>query len=269
VIGLIVDFRYHVATLVGIFVALGLGILIGILLTGDKDMIDQQFQLTEELRGQLKGLRGENSLLKEEMNQYIQHLSILEETFWEAGAAVVANRLGGQRLAVVILGESTLWPVVERGIVAAGGEVVTVLQVAPVWSVSVEDHAQRVYTALTTGKGAEGIEVGRFQGTFDLLVVLLAIEPGEKTYWLGLQRELAKQFKTLNIPVVVASPSGAGSEYREAWGDVPVVFLEGADSLLGQLALVYAVQQREPVSLSLQEAAKVAQKMLADLLAGP
>ncbi|MCK9222330.1 MAG: copper transporter [Limnochordia bacterium] len=265
---MIVDFRYHVATLVGIFISLGLGILIGILLTGDKGMIDEQFQLTEELRIQLKGVRAENSLLKEEMTKYQENLSVLEDTFWEVSAALVANRLHDQRIGVLTLGKSPAWSKIEKSIDAAGGRLTTLVDVSAEWSASPDAMAQAICDALSTGKGSEGIRVSRFAEAFDVLVVLLNYDTKEKSRWHSLQGELARALKTLAVPVVVACPLGFDPEHVALWSGYPVIFLDGIDTLLGQLALVHSLQQGQGVSMGLVDAGGVAKEMLAEFLLG-
>lgn len=88
--------RYHVASLVGVFVALGIGILIGAALGSDV-VSGTAENLEEDLGEDLDALRAENEDLGESLE--------FERSFSEEIApAVVADRLAGSQIALIGLG---------------------------------------------------------------------------------------------------------------------------------------------------------------------
>ena len=54
---MIIDFRYHIASLAAVFLALGLGILIGSSLLSDEKLYEQQGKLVDRLEADLASLR--------------------------------------------------------------------------------------------------------------------------------------------------------------------------------------------------------------------
>lgn len=85
------DYRYHVITLIAIFLALGLGILLGSLIIG-KEIISSRSE------AMIKGLEEEFSHLQEE-NKKIS--SIYEEYGKETKTFFIKDKLGGKKIALV------------------------------------------------------------------------------------------------------------------------------------------------------------------------
>ena len=48
-----IDIRYHIASIVAVFLALGLGVLIGSTIVGDDLLVDQQKKLLDRLKNSL------------------------------------------------------------------------------------------------------------------------------------------------------------------------------------------------------------------------
>lgn len=99
-----IDIRYHVATLVAIFIALGVGILIGSTLVGGDVMIEQQKKMISQLEAQFDDLRERESELAEE-NRFMSEISRHYEEFSKAvSPPLVKNRLNGYRIAIIVTG---------------------------------------------------------------------------------------------------------------------------------------------------------------------
>jgi len=102
--GQVIDIRYHVATLVAIFIALGVGILIGSTLVGGDVLIEQQKKMITQLESQFDVLRQRESEMATE-NRFISDLSRHYEEFSQAvSPPLIKNRLNGYRLAVIVTG---------------------------------------------------------------------------------------------------------------------------------------------------------------------
>ena len=112
--------RYHAASLAAVFVALAIGILIGVGLADDVVSGASQ-ELEDSLRADLDDANAEVDDLRSQLD--------LESEFNDAvGPALVAGRLDRERIAIVELGEvgtETVDPVTEA-VEAAGGEVSSV-----------------------------------------------------------------------------------------------------------------------------------------------
>jgi hypothetical protein len=99
-----IDIRYHVATIVAIFLALAVGILIGSTLIGSDVLVEQQKKMISQLETQFTSLKQrENQLMTE--NKFTTQVSrYYEEYSQEVSPPIIKNRLRGYRLAVIITG---------------------------------------------------------------------------------------------------------------------------------------------------------------------
>src|SRR5919108_5578534 len=88
--------RYHAASLAAVFLALAIGILIGVGL-GNKIVRSTTRGLEHSLKSDLADTRSRNETLQAQLNQ---ERDFSEQTY----PALVGNLLSGQRIAVVALG---------------------------------------------------------------------------------------------------------------------------------------------------------------------
>jgi hypothetical protein len=92
------DLRYHVASLAAVFMALIIGILVGVGLAGSGVTKDAE----------LKRIKLENANLSnglDQANAQIQSLGRTQKAFQLAYPALMANRLAGKRVAILFIGQ--------------------------------------------------------------------------------------------------------------------------------------------------------------------
>lgn len=78
-----IDLKYHIASIVAVFLALGLGVIIGSTIVGDDLLVDQQQKLIERLEEQFYTLKDrENELLED--NNYKEQLLYNYENYSQA-----------------------------------------------------------------------------------------------------------------------------------------------------------------------------------------
>lgn len=142
------DLRYHIASLVAVFLALGLGILIGFVAVGDDALVKEQKYLIDGLENEFHSLREKNTLAYQEMAIYREELD-----FWQGFSQVtfpyaIQGRLAGRRLAIVQTGHQNLPADLLGNLEIAGAEIVSVIhndylatlaQVLPAWAIEAED----------------------------------------------------------------------------------------------------------------------------------
>lgn len=116
--------RYHAASLVAVFVALSVGILIGIGLADDV-VSSASEELKTSLQADLATTEDERDALEDALDREGEFASV-------AVPAVLADRLDGARVAIVAFGEVPDESVadVERSVQAAGGSLAAVARVA-------------------------------------------------------------------------------------------------------------------------------------------
>lgn len=123
-----IDFRYHLVSLVSVFLALAVGIVLG---AGPlKDSIGDQ------LTGQVSQLRSDRDQLRSDLDTQQTRVKDQDAFLASAGPALVRDQLRGERVVLVVL------PGVSRGVVsavngrvrAAGATVSGTVTVAPAWT---------------------------------------------------------------------------------------------------------------------------------------
>ncbi len=120
-----IDLRYHIASLIGIFLALGLGILIGSTIVGDNLLVDQQKKMIDRLEDQFNILRERETKLVDE-NEYKNRIIANYENYSQALLPpLVKDRLTGYRVAIVVSGDSEIPAGMLNALSIAGAEVVT------------------------------------------------------------------------------------------------------------------------------------------------
>ncbi|MGE5398103.1 MAG: copper transporter, partial [Chitinophagales bacterium] len=97
-----VDIRYHIATLVGLFLALAVGILIGSTLVGSDVLVQQQKKMIARLEEQFSGLREQQEVIQNE-NQFLKSMNQhYEEYSQTVSPSIIKNRLVGWQGALVV-----------------------------------------------------------------------------------------------------------------------------------------------------------------------
>jgi len=98
-----IDIRYHIASLIGIFLALALGILIGNTIVGDNLLVDEQKKMIDRLEDQFYVLRERETKLVEE-SQYKDQVIANYENYSQALLPPLVNdRLTGYKVAIPCL----------------------------------------------------------------------------------------------------------------------------------------------------------------------
>lgn len=123
-----IDFRYHLVSLISVFLALAVGIALG---AGPlKESIG------DTLTGQVEQLRTEKESLRAQSEFATARLEEVEKAVTALGPSAVAGTLGGRRVALVVLGEvdDSVTDAVSTSINRAGGSVTAVATVTDAWT---------------------------------------------------------------------------------------------------------------------------------------
>lgn len=98
---MIIDYRYHIASLVAVFIALGIGILVGSAMLGNNAIAEQQKQLSDRLEVQLQDLRQKNEAIQAKANSLEIDNNIQKQFEKQVLPPLVADKLAGKRIAIV------------------------------------------------------------------------------------------------------------------------------------------------------------------------
>ncbi len=276
-----INFRYHIVSLVAVFLALGLGILMGSTVI-DQGLVRQLQNQTRSLAGNLDSVRGENGTLKNQLS--------LWETFGESSLApLISGRLQGR--SVVLLAQDTtdphLFDQLADVLRDAGATNAGRVTFSPKWTL--KDAPSREQLGLALGAPAAGAEemwseaAGRLAGRLgrardvteqgdlltalqtsgflsvdaasagafppaNALVIVLAsgakdANPPEAEFFMPFLRALSPARRTL-----VAEPVGSADSLAErVRGDAQlrakVSTIDDGDITLGRLALVLSLRE--------------------------
>lgn len=136
-----IDIRYHIATLVAVFLALGLGVLIGSGLVNNDMVSEQQTKIIDQLKQEFEGLRGQKVELTAQNNYLNQALKFHDEFNQEILPALIKNRLQGEQVAVVVTGGEQIPPGLFNTFSIAGIKVASTSVFLP--NANLEDPAVR------------------------------------------------------------------------------------------------------------------------------
>ncbi|MEW6726247.1 MAG: copper transporter [Bacillota bacterium] len=98
---MIINIRYHIVSIVAVFLALGIGILVGSMIIGSGTLSNQQQQLAERLEKHLTELRQENALTRERLSSLEMETQLQKQFTKDILPFLINGRLEGRKVAIV------------------------------------------------------------------------------------------------------------------------------------------------------------------------
>lgn len=261
------NFRYHIASLVAVFLALSIGLLLGTVVVERGTLDAQRTTLVDSLQKEYTTLRTDNTQLKSELDTDRAFLA-------DAAPVLIANRLAGRTVLVLTnAGRADAAAAVADAVTKAGGTVVTATFRDAGFGLSDKALAAKVAAVLSTDANADltapvadalAREFGDAAGTPSPLTDLL-VSSGELTLGLGEGAGTPTSVVTTGsfddkpdaaeIALAVAAKahglSGAGAETTKrttgvasAAADAGLPSVDDADTPVGQVSLVWVLLGR-------------------------
>ncbi|MGE5389745.1 MAG: copper transporter, partial [Deltaproteobacteria bacterium] len=120
-----IDLRYHIASIVAVFLALGLGILIGSTIVGDDLLVDQQKKVIDRLELQFEELRTREAELTTD-SEYKSNIINKYENYSQAvQPLLIQGHLKDYKVALVVCGDSDVPAGLQNTLSMAGAQVVS------------------------------------------------------------------------------------------------------------------------------------------------
>jgi hypothetical protein len=269
-----INMRYHIASLVAIFLALGLGMLIGLAMPWDQSLAERQQQLTSRLESQMELLKKKNDGLKAKINTLEMQASLQGKFEQQVLPVLVDGRLKGKNVAVIDLDGFTPPDQLISTMKAAGAEIQSVTLLGGLKT----NHktGSRPYPgggeiarAIFTGDTAvtevlADKSIGKTGVYGSRLTDVVLIGGGRGGGDNEMDREIIDYFMTKNIKVFGVEESSSPESRMKEYQDKKLTTVDNIDTVPGLLALVYAIEGR-PGSYGIKS---TAQKMLPDLDCG-
>lgn len=139
-----IDFRYHIVSLISVFLALAVGIILG---AGPlKESIGDQ------LTGQVDALRADKDALRTELDGARTTLTETDSFVAATAPALLEGVLPERRVAIIQMGavDDAVYDSVQQQIVAAGASVSARVQVTDAWTDPAQADARQSYAASLT-----------------------------------------------------------------------------------------------------------------------
>ena len=180
------DLRYHVASLAAVFLALVIGILVGVGISGRGFVDDLE---RDRLNGDIAELRGQLEVANDQVEDLERRQEAAQEFVESAYPVLVERRLAGKRIAVLVVGsfDPTLDAVTEAVADESGGRLARVRAVRVPLPVEEVESALRSQDAFGGYVGEEELgNLGRDLGRE-------LVTGGETPLWDALAPELVEQ----------------------------------------------------------------------------
>ena len=278
------DLRYHVASLTAVFVALVIGILVGVGLSGKGFVNDAE---RSNLNDRIAGLQHERDAAKQSLESAARGAQALKGFADATYPVVVPGRLDGKKVAVLFVGPVNQGVAfnVQRAVGDAGGNVVRTRSLSVPLDTAAVQEALRLDPAFRSFLGAENLPrlgnalalelaaggktplwdaLGRIivqerEGAStppaDAVVVVRSAKPQQgrtKAFLAGLYGGLARSGE----PAVGTEASGASPTAIPAFALAGLSTVDSVDTSAGRLGLVLLLGGAEPGSYGVREPAK-------------
>lgn len=273
---MIIDLKYHIASIVAVFLALGIGIFVGSALIG-QDVNDvivyQQNKMFEDLKKNLDKLRIDNKTAREEINTYKTSLEIEREFEKAILPGIVNGKLQGKKIAVIETNNSGLHDEWIETLKAAGASITSITTVLEGFDLSDElkrksvatvlmiDHESKqtvasevsneIAAAIHHGQNLENLRYFEHQGMiktsgeYGVPVDSIVIAGGSNQEIEGrfefVDTPVIKYFVKNKIPVSGVETSNVKFSYMKQYQKFDINTVDNIDLAPGQLSLVMAI----------------------------
>ncbi|WP_031515131.1 copper transporter, partial [Desulfofalx alkaliphila] len=268
---MIIDFRYHVVTLVAVFLALGIGIIIGSALLGSEAIVQQQREMTDRLEAQLQEIRMENKTVQARINELEVDGTIQKQFEKQVLPVLVSGKLAEQNVVIIETNNYGMRDELLSTLEMAGAQVSSVTTLLNGLNPGAQGDELRSSLGLEEGDEgriteqlarliAEGIVTGDKQAAFNTLaqsdmiknvgeygvplnaVIIIGGSHDESLVKTDvIDNVMISYFLDKGIPVFGLEDSNATISYMEEYQKFNISTVDNIDTVPGQLALVMAM----------------------------
>ncbi|MCL6448065.1 MAG: copper transporter [Armatimonadetes bacterium] len=271
---MIIDLRYHIASLAAVFLALGVGILIGGTMLKTDALVESRGQIAERLEKQLAQLRRENEAIQAQVNCFQIKSDQQKDFAGQILPFLVKGRLEGRRVAIIETGGNGFPGDLIATLELAGAKVQSVTTInggageregneAPEEKPGGKNSgagqlnsrlAGEIGRCLTTG-GSQAVlndlaeaNVFKLSGEYgvplDAVVLIGGSRERERAKPQAIDLPLIDYFQAGKIPVYGAEETDVPYSYMKHYQKKGISTVDNIDTVPGQVALVLAMAGR-------------------------
>ncbi|MEP7766131.1 copper transporter [Sanguibacter sp. 25GB23B1] len=201
-----IDFRYHIVSLISVFLALAVGIILG---AGPL-----KGSIGDQLTGQVNELRTEKDELRVELDGARADLAGSDAYLTASAPTILAGTLTDRRVAIVQLGpvEDEVYAGIEQQIEAAGATVSMRTQLAPSWTAEDQADSRQSYAAtlgdyLPEDADSDGFDATLARALVETLTGSDAADPDASSADATLIREILTSSELVEVIGDVTGPA--------------------------------------------------------------
>lgn len=269
-----IDIRYHVYSLVAVFLALAVGIVIGTSFAQNSPLQDTSRETIARYEETMGKLRTEITAASEDATRKDALAKSCQDYCRAMMPTVVKSKLAGRNVAIIQTGDyDAIEGPIKQVLNYAGANVTSVTTMSRSFPF---DDDQRIASALATGgiTSADGVEardklfavlaqalvyasysqltpkleeggIAQFSGDYlrsNKLVILVGAASNDKGVSAEmLDSRLVDQLQKLGATVVGCEGIDSTASYVPAWRKKGIATIDNADTAMGQIALIFAL----------------------------
>ena len=266
-----INMKYYIVTICAIFIALGLGLLLGFNLNSDGMLSKQQIQIINELEEKFKNIKAENQNLENKtlsLTKETENYSLYVENTY---SSVIDNRLLGKTIGIIQTSEDYFFPNIKDFVYKAKGNIA--------FEILLKDSVNEIdIQALNTEIGInlqdknalvkymckllyedknidlinklvqKGIiEVKSLNLNYEKLdnIILEGGSLSNKNSSLVKDKNVIEYFKSKNISIAGCERKDTQYSYVPIYKKMKISTVDNVDSVIGQISLIMVLQGKE------------------------
>lgn len=268
---MIIGFRYYISSLAAVFLALGIGIVIGGALLGNDEIVKGQEMLILSLEQEFEQLRAEKKFLQDGLKASEVELEVLRQFNREVMPLIIKNQLTDRKISIIKTNHTIdpgLTAEVVKVLTQAGAKVPIIINFGEWPDLSLEGKAlasrlgleasnawlDQLFTALLGELVSGEYKVisslqtnnlvqchGRSEEPIDTIILLGGSYEEHQARVDEFDSTLAKAAKGKGLTIVGVEPLSADYSYVQKYKNFGLATIDNIDTLPGQVALVLAL----------------------------
>ncbi|MCL4514132.1 MAG: copper transporter [Firmicutes bacterium] len=287
---MIIDMRYHIASLVAVFLALGLGILIGSTMLGDGLLVAQQKLLIDRLETDFEKIRTEERDLQAQVAVLEDRVAVDDRFARTVLPVLIKDRLYGKQIALVRTGDAADHRLLKEltGVLRdAGANVVSTTYFTQDLETLDQDRRQILAQSLGLAGAANNLpnelarglaaSIGRgvaspvmaylrqheiiqtsgdFQAPVDAVIVVGGGLDEKKQGWRSVDLPLIENLQKMGVSVIGVEPEAAKNSYIRPYKQKGLSTVDNIDMVPGQMALIYTLSAGKRGNFGVKDTAR-------------
>lgn len=244
---MIIDVRYHVASLVAVFLSLGLGILIGSIIVGEslvEEIVEQQESMVSKLEGDYEAIKNEAKKYQEQLTAIQETIHLYKRYAEESIPYVIKDKLPAKRIAIIQNGDLEIPQKFFYNLKIAGAEIISYTKFSP----DLYADSERIEDLISAlgGTKKEQADTKNLENNGRVDCVLIShgyLNPTGINFTSAQRFEeiLLEKLHVYGIPVYVVKGNRSYAVDDRLYKDYTVSTVDDINTVPGQVALILAM----------------------------